>query len=250
MAWFDVELQEIAARVARAETTVAHGIVPNVSRGPHCRYCPAVPSCPAVHELVRAAAGEPVATAQETLASLTPETATRAYQRLRDVQSALKEVSSALYLFASEHPIALPDGMEYGATRRKTKNIDARIARKVIASWASPEVAEAAYTFETSEAAIKRALRPVYDAQARAAREAKNRGERIARPTIKALTEAVLTKIAESGGLKVTEAISVREHHAKEPPPGATPIASPEIGSGGPRAAVVSGEGEGSEAAP
>jgi DNA-binding transcriptional ArsR family regulator len=203
-----------------------------------------VAACPAVLDLVRAAAGEPNRTIGELLAALTPETAALAYERWREVTSVLKEVGSALYLYASEHPIDVGDGQVYGPVRSKRREIDARIARVELAAMAGPEVAEAACDFETSQAAIGRALRPVYEAQVREARESRERGERTLRPTLKGLREAAIARIDAAGGITVKSTITVREHHAKEPPLVASPTPAPEIGSGVQAAAVAGVAGD------
>lgn len=201
-----IDLKQTMKRVRDAQAQVARGEVPSVSRGPWCRWCHASSSCPSVTSLVRAVAMEPAKTAQEILALLTPETAAKAYRRLAEVQDALKPVSSALYLYASEHEIDLGDGRVYGAVQSERDEIDGRTARKVLAELHGPEIAEAACDFETSKAAIGRALRQVAVAK-------KAAGEKT---TAKALNDAALDAIRKAGGIKSKTTNTVREHKAGE----------------------------------
>jgi hypothetical protein len=201
---YETELCSILDRVAEARATVAEGRVPDVRRGPWCRYCPAAAACPAVTGLIRAVALEPVQTAEQVLELLTPETASRAYLRLQEIEAALKPVRAALHLYADEHPIALPDGRVYGPVTTTREEIDARVARKALAAMYGPEVAEAACDFSTSKAAIQRAIRAVVDAKKKA-------GEK---STQKAVFEEALAAIRAAGGTTQTRKTTVREHKA------------------------------------
>lgn len=199
---FELRLRHIIDGVRRTEDEVAAGRVPSVSRGPWCRYCPASASCPAVTSLVRAVAGEPARTAEEILALLTPETAARAYMRLHEVLDALKPVSSALYMYASEHDVALPDGRIYGTVDSEKEAFNARKTRDVLAKLCGPEVAEAACKFTTSKTAVKNAVNAN-------ARKRKERGEDVVQ---KELVEAVLAEIQKAGGVARITKSKVRLH--------------------------------------
>jgi Protein of unknown function (DUF2800) len=202
---FDVlsaRLRSTLERVRIAEREVAEGKIPSVSRGPWCRYCPAASSCPAVTNLIRAVALEPVKTAEEIRAMLTPETAAKAYRRLREVEEALKPVKTALHLFADETEIDLGDGLVYGATTSDREKLDARIARKALAELHGPEVAEAACDFETSKTAIERALRPVHEAKRKA-------DEKV---SLKDLKEQAFEAVRAAGGSEIKRTRTVKEH--------------------------------------
>ena len=203
---FEAELRATVARVRRAEAVVAEGRTPDVKRGEWCRYCGAMPSCPAVVSLVRAVAAEPMRTAEEIRAALTPATARAAYQRLQEIKGALNPVQQALIMYASEFGIDLGDGRTYGSVETHREQIDGRKARAVLAEMFGADVAEAACDFDTSKAAIARALKPV-------AAAAKAKGEKVSQ---KALNEEALARIAAAGGVEEKVSRAVRVHRGGE----------------------------------
>jgi hypothetical protein len=213
---FEGELKAIVTRVRAAQETASRGVVPDVTRGEWCRWCPAAQACPAITGLIRAVADAPTATADDLLSAITPATAGRAYKRLREVEDVVKRVRNALYLYASERDIDLGDGRVYGAVRSDRMTIDARVARKVLAERFSPEVAEAACDFETSQAAIERALKPVVA-------EAKRTGAKV---TIRAVKDAALEAIAAAGGIETKSVVTVKEHSAGSPQQASLPQAA------------------------
>jgi len=200
----DLRLAALLDGVARARAVVASGKVPDVHRGKWCRWCPAAAACPAVTSLVRAVAMEPAKTADEILVLLTPDTAAKAYARLQEVQDALKPVASALYLYASEHEIALPDGRVYGSVTTEREELDARVARQALAALYGPSAAESACDFETSKAAVQRALRAVHQIK-------RAGGEKV---TLKSINDEALSAIRAAGGVSTKSKMTVREHRA------------------------------------
>ena len=200
---FLVGLRSTITRVRQAEAEIAAGRTPEVTRGEWCRYCHAASCCPSVTALVRAIASAPIAqTADEVYAMLTPQLAGKAYRRLREVQDVLKQVASALHMYADEFPIDLGDGTVYGPVTSDRESIDARVARKVLADKFGPETAEAACDFETSKAAITRALQGVQRAK-------KEVGEKV---TLRSIQEETLDAIRASGGIEMKQSRRVIEH--------------------------------------
>lgn len=235
---FDLELREILGRVDETRAMMARGLVPDVTRGPWCRYCGAVPSCPAVLDLVRATAGdaagvlamspipgETLVTAEGIALALTPSVASRAYSRMRDFEAALKVAKSALWQYACEHPFEVGDGWAYGPARKETKEISGEVARRELAKMHGPEVAEAACEFSTSEAAIERALRSVWEAERRDYDAARSRGEKPVRPTLAGLKRSALEAIAAAGGVRRESKVRVEEFRIG----GAAQILAPEV---------------------
>jgi hypothetical protein len=212
----ELELQTIARRVRAAGERVAAGEVPDVARGEWCRYCPAVCACPAVVGLVRAAAGAPSQTAADLRAALHDrETAAAAYRHLREVDSALKETWAALHVLAVEHPIDLGNGRVFGPVHSQRKAFNALKARAVLAEEYGTDIADNACTFDTSAAAIERALRPVFKARAAAADEAKARGEAAKRVTLKATLEEAMGALAKAGAIETKDSVKLSEHAAE-----------------------------------
>lgn len=107
-------LEEGAERVMRwhaaAETAreqVLAGVVPDVTMGPHCRYCSAIASCPGQAGALRMLlGGEPL-----QLDVVTAADAGRAWQLATDARRALDEVERSLRARVdAEGSLPLPDG--------------------------------------------------------------------------------------------------------------------------------------------
>ena len=94
-----IGLEQLQARMAQDSATVP---------GDHCRYCPALASCPSMTGIMRgAAANEPT-----TLA--TPEIATQAYELLRALKTAAARLEAEIEAYALQHPIQLASGDTWG----------------------------------------------------------------------------------------------------------------------------------------
>lgn len=93
------------ARAERVEYERATQLawVPDVSRGPWCRYCPAQVYCPAVRAAVSLGGAMPD--------EVTPELAAAAFLRAQDLSQAEKELRAVVGLYHDDHgPIPLEDG--------------------------------------------------------------------------------------------------------------------------------------------
>jgi hypothetical protein len=235
---FEDTLRGIRRRVLDAAAVVERGMTPSVHQGPWCRYCPATPHCPAILGLLRAAAGQPEEilalrssgmpeTAESIHAALrngSPEQWRAAYERMRIFESALKVAKGALWLLAGEQPFEVGDGQIYGPVRSDRKVIDARKARAVLVGLHGPEVAEAACEFETSAAAITRALRPVYDARIaeykdateayNAAKAAGRPAEKPSKPTLTGISKMAMAAVTDAGAVTLKTTVTVKEHRA------------------------------------
>lgn len=229
---FALELQAIRARVVQACEAVARGLTPEVFQGPWCHFCAAMPACPAILGTIRAAAAEPeqalvlapegvqlAAAPADVARALTPEIASRAYARMRAVEQALNMAKSALYLYASEHGIGLGNGYQYRGKVVESKNIDARVARQEMARLFGPEVAENACEFDTSQAAIERAIRPLVAAGKKPDDDGAFKVGTMSfdkKPTLKLVKEQTLAAIEKAGGLKRDTRVRVAEYRADE----------------------------------
>lgn len=131
---------------------------PNVTEGPHCRYCPARQHCPAKTALVRHVLGDPQPVPY--MIPLTPESALRAYQLLAPARAALAQVEGALYAYAKLTPIPVgidDDGSErwFGELRRPGSEVlDGAIAHAVLAEKYDGEAANKAVTMKVTKTAI------------------------------------------------------------------------------------------------
>jgi hypothetical protein len=195
LAMFAAELRELYRRLEDPKK-----VVPVM--GDHCKYCPCFEACPAQGRLIAKLATAPEEVAADAIADLTPETAWRAYERLKAVEAVTKRVREALYAYASQAPIPLGDGLVFGMQETEREELDALTVRAVIATLHGPEVAEKACDFDTSKAAIERALRVVVEARKKAG----------TKTTLKALKDEAFQAIREAGGSAVKVRKEVREH--------------------------------------
>jgi hypothetical protein len=223
---YALRLRELVDRVHMAEDGVYAKKTPDVRRGPWCRYCPAIVHCPAVVAMVAAAASNPGATVEEIRLAMNEQgglevrraAASKAYLRLKQIEDALKPWKTALYMFASEHSIDLGDGKVYGQVDIPKETVDGKLARQVLATLHGGPVAEAACSFDTSKAAIERALRPVWEAQKKVWEERKAVGEKgedgkaLKKPTITAIKKHVLDEIKKVNGVESKISKQVRTH--------------------------------------
>jgi hypothetical protein len=173
--------------------------------GEHCRFCPAFASCPAQGRLIAKLALTPEQVEQEVLALLTDENAALAYERWRTVDATLQRVKSALYTYASSHPIHLPDGSVFGRVETEREELDGEVVRAILSEAYGPEVGEKAVEFSATKASVERAMRVVYEAKKRA-------GEKV---TISGLKSEALEVIRRADGVVPKVRVEWREFRPK-----------------------------------
>jgi hypothetical protein len=202
--WDDFELACFASelRALHARLQAPEAVVPVV--GEHCKHCPAFEACPAQGRLIARLASNPEEEAAQAVLDLTPDTAWRAYERLKAIETVAKRVREALYLYAQQTPIPLPGGHVFGMVEVEREEFDAVVVRNVLAALYGVPVAEKACDFETSKAGIERGLRLVYE-------ERKRQGQKA---TLKALKEEALQAVREAGGVSLKTKREVKEHRA------------------------------------
>jgi len=163
---FASELQGLGEDAFYASAVLATGkpVPGGLRTGSHCKYCPALTTCPAQGAFVR----QLVATPTETLAELEAglkddETARAVFERVEAVEAVIKKAKAALYDRACSRPIPLGNGEVFGLREvQGNEELDGEIAWKVISERFGAEVADkAARVFDASKAGIKRALDPV-----------------------------------------------------------------------------------------
>jgi hypothetical protein len=91
------EVSQLPALVQIAKSTIDTGIAPNVSEGPHCKYCPAVNSCPAKTALLRIAAGGGDVAAPFLQGGLTRDMAGAAYVLAEQLRGLAKELEKRVH---------------------------------------------------------------------------------------------------------------------------------------------------------
>ncbi len=196
------ELRELAGRIANARRLRDEGREPPATTGMHCRYCKSFAFCPAQTALVHAIARDPVDSVErEVMAQLTPETAARAWERLKLYDAVAERVRRAIYAFAQQQPIPLPSGAVLGPVETHREYLDGKVVREVLRELATPEIADAACEYESSKAAVQRAVRPLAEAWGQ---------------PLKAVVDKVLGEVRRRGGAQMKSTVSVREYAPKE----------------------------------
>lgn len=177
--------------------------LPTLRTGSHCRYCPALTTCPAQGAFVR----QLVATPTETLAELEAglkddETARLVFERVEAVEAVIKKAKAALYDRACSRPIPLGNGEAFGLTESSRESLKGNVAWDVIAKLHGPAVADAAVELDATKAGIKRALAAV----------ATETGRKVT-----ALEREALDAIRAAGGAETKTTRAVKVHRAALP---------------------------------
>ena len=203
------ELDEIANEVCGTQDEVAAAREGRRKAviGPHCRYCPALAHCPAQNRLALAlGAGDALSVAidapneadvtEAIVGSLTPENAAQAWHRLKAAKRIVDQVDAALRAYAGFQPLDLGNGKTLAARPGKRDSVDGEVAYRVLRDRFGEEVAASAVGFDSSKAAIDRALKPV--------------AKQFGKPRAPIVRE-VLQEIEAQGGVSTTRSLSVTE---------------------------------------
>lgn len=200
------EVRAVALRVQEAAKVVKEGRAPNVTEGAHCRYCPAVRSCPAKTGLIRAAVGAP-ATFAEGLAALMPEQVGEVWEKATAALSLLHKLRAEIEAMTREHgPIPLPSGKVLQVVQTQQERVtNGQAVYEYLSTKHGADVAMRACEIDSSKSAIREALRPV----------AKQTGEKLAqleREALAALRDA--GAITSKVGSRVDEVPARKEEAA------------------------------------
>lgn len=132
-------LQKLLDRAedARANQEV-EGKLPRLHVGQQCAWCPSRRFCPAQVSQVRQLMSWPV-----DPASLTPEEAGQAYQRVLSGLSLLKRMKEDLEGLAHQVPLPMPDGKVLAWEEETSGSIDPGLAAPVLTQLYGPELVEA-----------------------------------------------------------------------------------------------------------
>jgi len=107
-AWWD-ELRAMAARIRDASAAHARGETLPVSSGSWCKYCPALPYCPAHTRLALSMLGE-LESVDKAMSELTPEQKGRAWELAGRAEVLVARVRDSLKEQAKRAPFPLSDG--------------------------------------------------------------------------------------------------------------------------------------------
>lgn len=130
---FADDLADLRKRIHVARAVVERGEVPTVTTGEHCRYCPAVDSCPANVALARttiAPSDLDADSVKRHLSTLTPEQLGAAWRKAEALEDAAKLVKAGLKtIVKSGTPLPLEPGrrVHLNVVRQKRFDQDAAI---------------------------------------------------------------------------------------------------------------------------
>ena len=134
---------------------------------------------------------------EDILSELTSSRLQRRGRGSRPRRRCIRRASEAMYAFAREYRIELPNGLVLGEVETKRRIIEGRAAYSVLEHLHGKTVAEAAVELEASQASIERALRVVAD----------ETGSKLAK-----LKRDVMRELEQAGAISFRTSRSVREH--------------------------------------
>jgi hypothetical protein len=155
-------IRETMELVTETRAQFERGLVPNVTEGQHCRYCPARMHCPAKTAGMRAVLVQPPVSMRE---AITPENAATVYGMWRAAKDRLSQIEAAIYAYGKTQSIPLGDEEDgsvryFGElTREGNDVVDGAKAHAVIAKRYGGEVANQVVTMETTKKAIGDAIK-------------------------------------------------------------------------------------------
>lgn len=126
--FFD-ETRAMLKRIRAAEWSVAQGNMPSVSSGPWCRYCPAMPYCPAQTRQAMVLIGELDAIEQK-VAFMSPEQVGRAWEKKKEIEKLLERIDGALRLRVQTGLVTLSNGKRLATVDAKRSSFDVLAAKK------------------------------------------------------------------------------------------------------------------------
>lgn len=204
------ETEADLARVAQLHALVDAGAEVPVSPGVHCRYCPAVLSCPDARRqwaLVAAPATGAVSQAELDLAAMVARDPAAAYVAIKRAKSVVNSVEDVLVRYALEcGPIDLGDGQHYGRHDVERTEIDGQIAFAVVQETLGVQAATEAVQIRASKAGITRAIK------------ASNQGAALGWKSAADGERKILAAISQRGGLSTRTTQKVEAFRADSPP--------------------------------
>ena len=133
-AWW-ADLRSLASRIRAARDLVAQGGMPSVSAGPWCKYCPALPHCPAHTRLALSLVGE-LESVDAKLATLTPDQAGNAWEKVKRYKLVLERIEETLREYARREPLPLPNGRRLALVESRRTSLDTKKAAEMLGASA------------------------------------------------------------------------------------------------------------------
>lgn len=150
----------LAARRAYHEGDPTTGEVkqPRLVVGKHCRYCPAITTCPAQGRFIARLVHDEEKTLADLRGLINTQTAHLVYNRIKAAKLVLDRAEAVLYAYAANNPIPLSDGRVLGKTLSERESLDAQATVALLGNMFGAEVAKDAVEFKATKASVKRSL--------------------------------------------------------------------------------------------
>jgi len=126
------ELRLMMQRIERAQLALTEGRVPDVSAGSWCKYCPAIPHCPAHAQLALSMLGE-LDTVEPQIRGLTIEQCGRAWELLDRYDEIAGRVRDGIRARAKREPVPLSNGRRLALVECKgRRSLDQKKAKEML----------------------------------------------------------------------------------------------------------------------
>ena len=195
----DLDVLDLAAareriRAVWVRVLASHEGEPRVVEGDHCWRCEAYSRCPAKAGLALALATGDAVRSLPVLELTAPAVAI-GWMRLKSIKKMVAEIEEVYRGYAAAVEVPLPNGKVLGEVQKTRDHLDAKTVRAVIGELHGEEVGDAAVEYDTSKAAIERALKPIA-----------KRGQ------LAGMIRDTLEAIRADGGISAKTSRSVEEH--------------------------------------
>lgn len=127
--WAD--LAWLLKRIREAHALVKRGEAPNVTAGPWCKYCPALPNCPAHTRLAKSLLGE-LDSVDAQVSSLTVEQCGRAWELLKRYDVIAERVKEGIRARASRETVPLSSGRRLMLVEQSRRSLDTKKAAEML----------------------------------------------------------------------------------------------------------------------
>lgn len=129
------QLRSLVMHLRLLESRYLDGQTPPVSAGPWCRWCPALPHCPAHTRLALSLVGE-LESVDAKLATLTPDQAGNAWEKVKRYKLVLERIEETLREYARREPLPLPNGRRLALVESRRTSLDTKKAAEMLGASA------------------------------------------------------------------------------------------------------------------
>lgn len=149
---------KIAKRVVYARALTAEGKQPDLRRGSHCKYCAALPMCPAYITLASRLAGDPSGGIREALGEMTPERVGAAYEILTQIEGFCEVNRELIRNLVAAHPAVMPDGRSLYMSETRYEEIRYEDAYPIVVDMVGEDLAKDCLDYSMSKTRLIKVL--------------------------------------------------------------------------------------------